>query len=129
MENFQSELIDIITKDKLFKEKDLENFWVIITTKGIFVASNGKILYDTQEQAWRSWYNEVRWSVKRGYHKYEAEKANYQGDWYYYKTKLTGTKVWNTFKNTMLEDYGFQIVRLKDAKGNVCCESRAEGEC
>lgn len=129
MKNLQPEIIDKILFNKVIEEKDFDDLWIIVTKKGIFKASNGRVFYDYYDQAWKSWYNEVRWSVRREYQMFEATKAGFTGSWWTFNGPLSGTSLWNAFKNTMIEDYGFQIIRVKDAKRNVRCESRTEGEC
>lgn len=107
----------------------LDDKYVIVTKEGLYSPSNGIVFHETEKQAWKHWYNDNHWIVKREYKKDYAESQGVDSHKYWtLKIPVSETKVWQYFKNTMVEDYGFTITQWKNAKRNVCGESRTEGE-
>ena len=115
---FKEELInEIISRDFSNNPDDL---WVIMVEDKIFCPVGAGMFHDTQQQAWKHFYNEYHWRVKRKY-----KLHNYGEDWWKnsHLIKETDTQIWNAFKSELYQNYNFRIIQWKDAKRNVCSES------
>lgn len=116
---FKEELInEIISRDFSNNSDDL---WVIMIEDKIFCPVGAGMFHVTQQQAWRHFYNEYHWRIKSAY------KIDKYGD-NYWKIRNTitetDTQIWNAFKSELYQNYNFRIIQWKDAKRDVCSESR-----
>lgn len=121
----KKELIDTILISD-FQSDNLDDMWVIMIEDRIFAPKTGAMFHFSKEQAWKHFYNEYNWKVKG---KYKTDKY---GDKYWnLRNQITesDTQIWNAFKSELYQNYNFRIIQWRDAKRDVCGESRAEGDC
>lgn len=121
----KKELIDTILNPD-FRSDNLDDMWVIMIEDKIFAPEGGAMFHFSKKQAWKHFYNEYNWRIKR---EYKIDK--YGDDYWHLRNQITesDTQIWNVFKNEIYQNYNFRIIQWRDAKRDVCCESRAEGEC
>lgn len=101
-----------------------DNMWVIMIEDKIFCPKGAGMFHETRDQAWKHFYNEYHWRVKS---KYKTDK--YGQDYWKNRSSAvveTNTQIWNAFKNELFNNYDFRIIQWKDAKRDVCSESRVE---
>lgn len=114
---YKKELIDkIINRDFT---NNCDDMWVIMINNKIFCPTGASMFHDTQQQAWKHFYNEYHLRVKSSY------KTDKYGTDYWRKSvnrTETDTQIWNAFKTALYCDYNFRIIKWKDAKENVCGE-------
>ena len=114
----KKELIDkVIGKDFNNNPDDL---WVVMIEDKIFCPTGASMFYDTKQQAWKHFYNEYHWNVKRAY-----KTDKYGKDYWNIRNTITesDTQIWNAFKNELYSSYDFRIIQWKYAKGDVCSKS------
>ena len=120
----KKELIDKIL-DRDFNNNP-DDLWVVMIEDKIFCPTGASMFHDTRDQAWKHFYNEYHWRVKSDY------KRDKYGDSYQnLRSQIpeSDTQIWNAFKSELYLNYNFRIIQWRDAKRNVCGESRAEGDC
>lgn len=118
----KKELIDeILNRD--FQSDNLDDMWVIMIEDRIFAPKGGAVFHFSMEQAWKHFYNEYHWRVKRNY---KIDK--YGNDYWTYannsKVIESDTQIWNAFKSELYQNYNFRIIQWKYAKRDICGESR-----
>lgn len=111
---------DILARSGMCKPNALDEKYVIITKLGLYAPDNGKVFHDTYEQAWKHWYNDMNWVVKGTYKRNYALTTTGSTDYWKIQMPLSDTQVWNMFKSDMVEEYDFNIIQWKYAKGDVC---------
>ena len=120
----KKELINkIINRDF---DNNPDDMWVIMIENKIFCPTGSAMFHDTQQQAWKHFYNEYNWRVKSDY---KIDK--YGKDYWNFRNQITesDTQIWNAFKSELYQNYNFRIIQWKDAKRYVCGEDRVEGSC
>lgn len=120
----KKELIDKIL-DRDFNNNP-DDLWVIMIEDKIFCPTGASMFHDTRDQAWKHFYNEYHWRIKTDY-----KRDKYGDNYWNLRNQITesDTQIWNAFKSELYQNYNFKIIQWKDAKRNVCGESRAEGDC
>lgn len=120
----EKELIQKITRNSVVPYDCLNDYWVIVTNEGIFAPANGRMFHETKEQAWKHWYNEMRWRAVSEYNKNYAMLHNINRNSYWnLKTDKSNREIWEDFKNSSAIKCCFNIIQWKDAKRNVCSQS------
>lgn len=117
----KKELIDkILERD--FQSDNLDNMWVIMIEDKIFAPTAGTMFHFSKEQAWKHFYNEYNWIVKRYY-----KEDKYGENYWNLRNQITesDTQIWNAFKSELYQNYNFRIIQWKYAKRYVCGESDA----
>lgn len=117
----KKELIDeILSRD--FQSDNLDDMWIIMVEDKIFAPKIGAMFHFSKEQAYKHFYNEYNWRVKSNY---KVDKYGY--DYWNIRNQITesDTQIWNAFKSELYQKYNFRIIQWKDAKADVCGESRA----
>lgn len=116
----KKELIDrILERD--FQSDNLDDMWIIMIEDKIFAPKGAGMFHFSKEQAWKHFYNEYNWRVKRGY------KIDKYGVSYFdirHQITESDTQIWNAFKNEIYQNYNFRIIQWKYAKADVCSEIR-----
>lgn len=122
----KKELINKIINRSVVPYDFLDDYWVIITNEGIFAPPQGRMFHVSRDQAWKHWYNEMHWRSYMEYKKDYAERNNLSlsNSWSMTVDK-SGRQIWEDFKESIVEEVGFRIIQWKDAKRDVCSESRA----
>ena len=121
----KKELIDTILNPD-FRSDNLDDMWVIMVEDKLFAPKTGAMFHSSKEQAWKHFYNEYNWRVKS---RYKCDK--YGDNYWHLRNQITesDTQIWNAFKSELYQNYNFRIIQWRDAKRDVCGESRAEGNC
>lgn len=117
----KKELIDKLL-DRDFQADNLDNMWVIMIEDKIFAPTAGTMFHFSKEQAWKHFYNEYNWIVKRYY-----KEDKYGENYWNLRNQITesDTQIWNAFKSELYQNYNFRIIQWKYAKRYVCGESDA----
>lgn len=76
----------------------------IITLGGKVIAIQGKIFYDTKEQATRAFYNSFSWRVRS-----TIWRNTHSGDDWGWWNSTDRIDIWKAFKKVVKRDYGFAI--------------------
>lgn len=69
-----------------------------ITYKGKIIVANGKMLYNSKQQASRAFYNMFRWRLSWVY------RQIHHIDWNTWVTEEMGSDTWKEFRNTIKDD-------------------------
>lgn len=129
MKRIKEELIKEAIERDLISFNSFDNYWVIIVDNKLFAPSHGTCFFDSKEKAWKCWYQHNAWGIKSRYRRDIARQAGYTNSWNYpHKYPMTDREVWEAFKAQIFENFDFKIIQWKDAKRDVCSESRTEGE-
>lgn len=121
----KKELIDkILERD--FQSDNLDDMWIIMIEGKIFAPKGAGMFHFSKEQAWKHFYNEYHWRIKIDY-KTDKYRENYWRN--HYQVAESDTQIWSAFKSELYQNYNFRIIQWKDAKRDVCGESRTKGNC
>lgn len=124
MNKLDSKTVDKTINTHVLSLSALDKQWVILTNKGLFAPDYGTPFFETKEKAWKRWYQYMRWIILN---RYKEDYANSKGydRWSFVRSyPMTDREIWEAFKETIFEDYDFKIIQWKDAKRDVCGESR-----
>ena len=118
--NIDKELIDKITQSDFHKYKSLDDMFVILLDDKIFTPKQGRMFHLTYNDAWKHFYNQVHRMVIRKYKEDYAKSLGFYDWWSFpHEYPISDRQIWEEFKNQIV-DCGFQIIRWRDAKRNVC---------
>lgn len=120
----KKELINRTLGRDFVDESQLDNYWVILIGNKIFAPTCSRMFHESKESAWKHFYNEYNWRIKGNF-----KRDKYGDNYWTCKKDETDTQIWNVFKTALYCEYDFRIIQWKDAKRDVCCQSREEGEC
>ena len=118
----KKELIDKVIGKDFTNTPD--NLWVIMVEDKIFCPTGAGMFHDTQQQAWKHFYNEYNWRIKRFY-----KEDKYGSDYWTVSATIraeTDTQIWNAFKSELYQNYNFRIIRWKDAKRELSKSDNTE---
>lgn len=122
MNKLKKELIDNTLSRETTSLDDLDNRWVILIGDRLFAPTHATSFFETKEQAWKCWYRQTQWQIKRNYKNDIAQQQGFNNYWEYKGIyPMSNRAVWETFKAQLYEDYGLKIIQWKDAKRDVCC--------
>lgn len=121
--NIDKELIDRITQEDFRKCENLDDMFVILLDGKIFAPKQGRMFHLTYNDAWKHFYNQLHWEVIKKFKNKYAKSLGFD-NWRNssYNCPISDRQIWEEFKN-QINDYGFQIIRWRDAKRDVCSES------
>lgn len=118
--NIDKELINKITQKDFHKCENLDDTFVILLDGKIFAPKQGRMFHLTYNEAWKHFYSQTHWKVIRKYKEDYAKSLGFNNWWDFpHSYPVSDRQIWEEFKNQIV-DYGFQIIRWKDAKRNVC---------
>lgn len=115
------ELINTAIKPDFISLGELDECFVILLEGKLFTPKQGRILHGSYDEAWKHFYSQMHWRIKNMYKRKFAESRGYK-DWWSCRDQVdkTDRQIWEEFKSEIIENYGFKIVRWKDAKRDVC---------
>lgn len=126
MNKLDHKIVDSAMNYHVLSISALDEQWVIMTNKGLFAPDYGTPFFETKEKAWKRWYQYMRWLILNKYKDDYALSKGCNNRWTFVSTyPMTDREIWEAFKETIFEDYDFKIIQWKDAKRDVCGESRA----
>lgn len=126
MNKLKKELIDSTIEKDTIPFDSIDNLWVIILDGKLFAPAHGTCFFTSKEGAWKCWYNQTNYRIKQRYKSDIAKQAGANSWWDYHGIyPMRDREVWETFKSQLFEDYGLKIIQWKDAKRDVCGQSRA----
>lgn len=86
---------------------DTRNPKYVITLGGKVIAIQGKIFYDSKEQATRAFYNSFSWRVRSS-----IWRDTHDGDRWGWWGNEDRAAIWQTFKKVVKRDFGFAIKQI-----------------
>lgn len=118
------ELINKVTKYDFHSFGELDEMYVILLDDKLFSPKCGGIFHESSTSAWKHFYRECNWMAKTEYKRAYAELNGQQFTWRM-QTDKTERQIWEEFKSKIYGEHNFKIIKWKDAKGDVCGQSRA----
>lgn len=82
--------------------------WCILLS-GKIVTINGKMFFNSRQQAVKAFYNSFHWRVGREMYRITHPTEERWWSWW---SDPDRTACWKTFKKVLERDYGFKIVRV-----------------
>lgn len=118
--NIDKELIDKITQQDFHKCEYLDDMFVILLDDKIFAPKQGRMFHLTYDDAWKHFYSQTHWRIIMKYKEDYAKSLGFNDWWNFpHSYPVSDRQIWKEFKDQIF-DYGFQIIRWRDAKRNVC---------
>jgi hypothetical protein len=114
----KKELINKTLGRDFVDESQLDDYWVVLIGNKIFAPVGSRMFHETQQQAWKHFYNEYNWRIKNRF-----KRDKYGDNFWNAKKDETNTQIWNAFKTALYCEYDFRIIQWKDAKENVCSKA------
>lgn len=83
-----------------------------ITVCGKIVTLNGKMLFDSKQQATKAFYNGFHWRFGRNVAFHINGGDSYRPGGYYWWSDPNRLNRWKAFKKVLERDYGFKIIQV-----------------